>query len=228
MLPQLEVIGWFSVGTAPQSWETSIQTFLSSRFENPLLLLLNPDELDAVDQTSASDIPLRLFEYQMEVLSHAQHDDVTARQQFLEMAWKLETGEAERIAVDHVSRTTVAGNRLDSDQGAETALISHYTAQANAIRMLSAKLISLKAYVQDARSGKVPIDQALLRQIQALLQRLPVMQSSQFKQESSQEQGDVLLTKHLSEVMLGSRALSELIETYAASTLKGPRGAAWL
>lgn len=212
-------MAWFAIGSDPSQWEASIHSYLSTRFENPLLLMLDPDELNRRNDKSAADVPLRVFELRTEVILEAHEGQAISQQNFVGLPWRLETGEAERIAVDHIAKTRADVGHNDDHDGPEITLISHYTAQANAIKILYSRLALLRAYVQDAKMGKVPIDHEILRQIQALTQRLPVMQQETFDHESQIEHGNVLLTQHLSSIMSSSKALGELIETYTRSTV---------
>ncbi|KAJ1557237.1 COP9 signalosome complex subunit 6 [Cladochytrium tenue] len=67
--------------------------------ESPLLLLLNP----AVPSASR-DLPVEVFEPVVDIVE-GRPGPQTA---FLALQYKIETGEAERIAVDHVAQTTGA------------------------------------------------------------------------------------------------------------------------
>lgn len=227
VFPNFEAVGWYTIGNVPSSWEESIQAELSRRFESPLmLLLLDPELLDEVDQKNASDLPLKVFESQMEVIHNEDGADASSRQSFHELDWKLETSEAERIAVDHVAKAQSSPqDEVDEIEKNDNSLISHYNAQANAIKMLSARIALLKSYVEDVHAGKVSADHNILRRISALLHRLPLMQSSEFSAEFKQEQGDVLLVQHLNELMKGTLAISNLIDTYPMMMPRGNKPA---
>lgn len=224
VFPTLEAVGWYTIGAEIEPWEMSLQDEFSTRFDGLLLLLLNPELLDAVDQNKASDLPLKVFESQMGAILPEGSTDTALRHRFHELGWKLDTSEAERIAVDHVAKAqTTTNNDIDEADRYDKSLISHYTAQANAIKMLSSRISLLKAYVEDVEAGKVAADATVLRRINALLQRVPLMQSPAFASEFKQEQGDVLLSHHLSEIMKGSLGLSNLTDTYAMMASKGKK-----
>jgi COP9 signalosome complex subunit 6 len=68
--------------------------------ENPLYLLL-----DAASclRPSTKDLPISIYESELHVIQEK------PTLMFVKIPYKIETGEAERIAVDHVARVTPSG-----------------------------------------------------------------------------------------------------------------------
>jgi COP9 signalosome complex subunit 6 len=66
--------------------------------ENPFYLLLDP--LTTADR---KELPITLYETEVKVVN----DEPTLR--FTKVPYKIETGEAERIAVDHIARVGASG-----------------------------------------------------------------------------------------------------------------------
>lgn len=104
--------------------------------DSPVLLVFGTDE--------ASGLPLKVYEG---VQAGEDHID-----QFAEIPYGIETGEAERIAVDGVSRGTdndSAGKLALADQmeRADQAVVSNLTTQRNAIQMLHERITVLLQYV---------------------------------------------------------------------------------
>lgn len=56
-------------------------------------------------------------------------------------------------------------------------------AQHSAIKMLHSRVKLILAYIKAVESGALPENSAILREAYALSQRLPVIQSSAFKEE---------------------------------------------
>lgn len=224
VFPNLEPVGWFSVSEGGVcAFESSINKHLATTFDNLLVIHLDRSKMGNSDSKDALDLPLTIWEAQIGIGEKFSLD-------FVEHSWKLETSEAERIAVDHVSKAQTTHEEGDEFEGSEKTLIAHYTTQSNAIKMLSARIALLKGYVSGVKHGSVKADATLLKQINALLQRLPVMQSTLFAKEFREEEGDVLLTRHLNEIMKGTRTLSELVDMHAAiKPRQAARGAAgWM
>jgi len=72
------------------------------------LLLFDPSP-----SSTAQDLPIKIYE---SVLSEGAGEDGDAKGSFVQLAYGVETGEAERIAVDGVSR---GGQGEDDESGGE-------------------------------------------------------------------------------------------------------------
>jgi COP9 signalosome complex subunit 6 len=164
------------------------------------------------------------------------------------LSWRLETHEAERIAVDHVSRapnTALAkpSKAEDDAQSSQAQDISYLpseesdltflTSQSNAIRVLQSRLQLIRNYVADVRQGKIEGDASLLSRLQAVLARLPQKDDSEEKQDAAlqAEQQDsateVALVTLLSDMMALSTNMSALVgDMNEAHKARGPGNAA--
>lgn len=107
VFPTYEVLGWYSTGEQPTEEDMHIHRQLFLYNENPLFLQLSPDA------HSGKDLPLTIYESANEITDNQQ---VTV---FIRAPYKVETGEAERVAVDHVNKPT-AGS---ADSACELASI---------------------------------------------------------------------------------------------------------
>jgi hypothetical protein len=102
--PNLDFIGWFT--TAPLSPQTlQAHNLFTSLNPLPILLILDPSGLSAA-HTDA--LPIKVYES----IPVAGNVDVG------EVEFRLDTGEAERIGVEHVSRAQKKddGERTDADE----------------------------------------------------------------------------------------------------------------
>lgn len=59
----------------------------------------------------------------------------------------------------------------------------HLIAQHSAIKMLHSRVKLILAYIKAIENGSLPANSEILREAYALSQRLPVIQSSTFKEE---------------------------------------------
>lgn len=66
--------------------------------ETPLFLQLSPDSV-----THGKDLPVTIYESVTEIV------DNQPQTKFIVAPYRVETGEAERVAVDHASKSTSAG-----------------------------------------------------------------------------------------------------------------------
>jgi COP9 signalosome complex subunit 6 len=108
-----------------------------SLIDSPILLVFGTDE--------AAGLPLKVYE-----AARAGEDSID---KFAELPYGIETGEAERIAVDGVSRGTDSDSAGRSSLGwvavwrLTGAVVSSLTTQRNAIRMLHERIAVLLQYV---------------------------------------------------------------------------------
>ncbi|KAG0163555.1 COP9 signalosome complex subunit 6 [Apophysomyces sp. BC1015] len=166
--------------------------------ESSLFLQLNPVSL----ASGAKEFPVSIYESIIDV-----HD---ARLMFIKVPYKVETNEAERVAVDHVAKPSVSG----AEASLSGALVSHLTTQRNAIAMLYGKIRFLYQYLEDAKNGVVPMDHDIVRQISSLCQRLPLMDSKAFDDQFSTESDDVLLMAYLATITTGVNTMNDLIDKF--------------
>lgn len=124
---------------------------------------------------------------------------------FRPASYHVETGEAERIAVDHTSKPP------DADGDAQSSLIANLTTQYNAIKMLSDRINMLVEYVHSVQSQKLPRDNEVLRQISSLVAGLPASgELEEFRREFLTEYNDLLLTSYLANLTNGLNSLNEV------------------
>src|SRR6185312_3094797 len=102
-----------------------------------------------------------------------------------------ETGEAERISVDHVAH-------LLSSSGAEGSMLqAHLLGLHNAIKMLTMRVRIIVQFLEATSKGSVPPDHTLLRHVAALINQLPAIDSAKFKDDFVTEYNDALLVTYL-------------------------------
>lgn len=88
------MLGWYSTGDSPSADDLRIHQQLFAYNENPLFLQLSPDA------PTGKDLPLVIYESATEIVDNNQET------LFVVAPYKVETGEAERVAVDHVNKPT--------------------------------------------------------------------------------------------------------------------------
>ena len=64
-------------------------------------------------------------------------------------------------------------------------VIAHLTTQRNAIDMLHKRIQFLYKYLEDAKSGVIPLDHSITRQISSICRRSPVVDINAFDEQFS-------------------------------------------
>lgn len=173
--------------------------------ESPLFLQLSPGEASLSRSKARGELPISIYETYIEMADAQSSKAQGPAMYFRPATYHVETGEAERIAVDHTSKPT----QVDGE--AQSGLIANLTTQYNAIKMLSDRIFMLVEYVKGVETGKVEKDHEVLRQISSLVSGLPaggVLE--EFREEFLTEYNDLLLTSYLSGLTNGISTLNEV------------------
>jgi len=198
VFPQLDLMGWYALGSNPTSSDIQVHTQFFDINESPLFLQLNPNSLT----NGNKELPLGIYESLIDII------DGQAQAVFVRSQYKIATGEAERIAVDHASRPSMSADK----NGAGGSLIPSLTTQRNAIEMLQIRIRILLEYLKDTEAGIIPVDHDIERQISSLCNRLPVVNNKEFNGEFMKEYNDVVLTSYLAAITKGVNSINELID----------------
>ena len=113
------IVGWYTVGTQPTPLDLAIHTQLLVYNESPIFLQLHPtgNSSSSSAANAGSNLPLDLYESIVDIVNGK------SETRFVRIAgedggYRVETGEAERIAVESASRTAVAsasGNKAGQE-----------------------------------------------------------------------------------------------------------------
>lgn len=96
--PQYELLGWYTVGEKVLESYLLIHRQISVFNESPLFVLMNPNP-------SPDDrvLPVSIYESEMHLVSEV------PTMMFVQLAFSLETAQAEQISVEEVARSTPTG-----------------------------------------------------------------------------------------------------------------------
>ncbi|KAI8062850.1 COP9 signalosome subunit 6 [Gongronella butleri] len=206
VFPHLDFMGWYTVGEAPTALDIKLHDQVLHRNESSLFLQLNPQSLNGGDHASkmGATMPVDLYESMYEV-----HED-RPRLVFVKTSYRIETNDAERIAVDHVAKPDMSS----TETSLSSSLLSSLTTQKNALSMLHSRLVFLQQYLQDVKSGVVPTDHEILRQVSSICLRSPVTDQLAFDDQYSREYNDILLIGYLASLTKGINHINDLVDKF--------------
>jgi len=213
VFPSLEFIGWYTVAARPTQQHILLHEQFTAYSSTPLLLLLQPSTVFAtsVDLTAQS-LPIKAYEPTIEMR------DRKTRSVFIEAPFTVETGEAERIAVDWAAKGGEGDNSLESQLNSQRA----------AVKMLHDRIMLLVKYVTDVLAGQAVKDHSTLRSLSALVASLPASEHKGFREEFDTEYEDVQLTAYLSALTKSASILNDLVDKHIVLTAtreeRGPSG----
>lgn len=156
--PSYELVGWFHIlpnrPMHPVQLSLSLHEQITSVCDNPILMVIDPEQKPGAATSSISgELPLRAYEPIY----------IDLKIEFVELPLRIETGEAERIAVADVVKGSGA---------ADHELASRLGLQASALRTFHQRLAAIRRYVCAVRAGEAPPDYDLLRRINAFTTQL--------------------------------------------------------
>jgi len=167
--------------------------------ESPLYVLLNTDSKQTSKQ---GDISISVFESVSKIIDGK---PVTT---FSKLSYSIATTEIERIAVDHVANDT---------SGVISQFANHASTLHQSIKMLHIRISVLRQYLEAVKSGKLPADQNLLRDINAVIQQLPAISSGEFNEAFFTEYNDALLLTYMAAITKASSTTNEMLEKFNAT-----------
>ncbi|KAL1740778.1 maintenance of mitochondrial structure and function-domain-containing protein [Schizophyllum fasciatum] len=203
VFPSLEFIGWYTVASTPTARHIALHEQFTAYCSTPLLLVLQPAGTVVLStDVNAQTLPIKVYEPTMDFHGGK------ARAVYIEVPYNVETGEAERIAVDWTAR----------GGGSGTSLESHLQTQRAAVKMLHDRIILLVQYVAGVISGTAKKDPAVLRALAALVSSLPATENPDFREEFDTEYEDVQLTAYLSSLTKSTNILNDLVDKHVLLT----------
>nr|CDS34708.1 COP9 signalosome complex subunit 6 [Hymenolepis microstoma]CDS34715.1 COP9 signalosome complex subunit 6 [Hymenolepis microstoma] len=181
----LDVIGWYTNGKSLTEKNKTFHFQFTEKYECPYILILDP-----LDKTCER-LPFRLYESGIDSLCQVYFKQVT---------FKVGNDPIESIGIDLLARVADVAKvtpDIDTSDNTDVPGISNPVSQKNlskpkevsetaetlqenhqAVQMLSNRLNVLRDYVDAVIRGELPLNHARLREIRALLVRLPQAVSS--------------------------------------------------
>ncbi|GAA5849876.1 hypothetical protein JCM9279_002451 [Rhodotorula babjevae] len=158
VFPTLDFLGWYSVGQQPTPEDTALHKQFFTYNESPLFLQFSPPSSSASTSSSSQDLPVAVYESVLE-LAAGQPEPV-----FVPCAYEIVTGEAERVAVEGVSKPEEG-----TEGGAGGSLILTLSTQRSALTMLADRIAVVVRYLECVTRGAARADPETMRGIAALL-----------------------------------------------------------
>jgi len=116
--------------------------------------------------------------------------------------------DAEKIGIDHIARIVPQGG------SASLQLSAHLGGVHGAIGKLSEGIQSIVAYLQGVKNGTITKNQAVLRDVQSLCNRLHVCKTEESQEALLQEYNDVLLVAYLASITKTGNIANEVVEKF--------------
>ncbi|KYR01770.1 Mov34/MPN/PAD-1 family protein [Tieghemostelium lacteum] len=198
VFPTYDLLGWYSTGNKVTKDDLLIHKQILELNESPLYLML---DTVAVALQTTKDLPIVIYESELHIIN-----DVPTTL-FVKSPYKIQTGEAERIGVNHIAKVTPGGSE-------GSGLSTHLYSMHNAISMLNIRVNLLSQYLKAVKEKKVPYEHGILRQVASLCNQLPTISTQEFNNQFLQEYNDVLLVTYLASITRDSTLINDAIDKY--------------
>eukprot|EP00299_Pterocystis_sp_00344_P003862 c1464_g1_i1.p1 GENE.c1464_g1_i1~~c1464_g1_i1.p1 ORF type:complete len:316 (-),score=59.81 c1464_g1_i1:32-979(-) len=197
VFPDLDVVGWYTIGASIQPSDHAVHRTMCELFDTALFMLV-----DSVITKSRS-LPITIFEGDLRIV------DNTPTIVFTQSPFHIETQEAERIAVDHISHVQ-AGSIADSSGTSQ--FVTQLRNLHSSISMLSSRMQVISQFMEATANKKIELDHNLVRQVANLRHSLPAVNSQSFRQEFNGEFNDNLMIGYLAAITAGCSTSHEVID----------------
>ncbi|XP_069176025.1 COP9 signalosome complex subunit 6 isoform X1 [Procambarus clarkii] len=191
----MDLLGWYTTGDTPGPPDLLVHKQICDLLDSPVFLKLNP-------MARHTDLPVSIYESVLDLVNGA------PTMLLVELQYTLATEEAERIGVDHVAR-------MSSHDTQESSLVAeNLQAQYSAIKMLASRVRLIAEYVRASQRGEVEFNHEILRQVNALAHRLPVLNSDKFRGEFYNQCNDVALMSYLGTITKCCNTMNRFINRF--------------
>ncbi|ESO83905.1 hypothetical protein LOTGIDRAFT_236402 [Lottia gigantea] len=193
---EMDFLGWYTTGDAVNEADIKVHKQVCQINESPLFFKMNP-----LSRHSDS-LPITIYESVIDLVNGE------ATILFVELTYTLATEEAERIGVDHVARMST------SDTSDSSSVAQHLMAQHSSIKMLHSRVKLILEYIKAVEAGKLPKNHDVLREAYSLSFRLPVINTSKFKEDFYNQCNDVGLMAYLGAMTKGCNTMNQFITKF--------------
>jgi len=193
-----EILGWYATGQKVGENDIQIHEQMEAFNEAPLFLLLDNEPKPRL-LNNQGELSMSIFESSVRIVNNK---PVTS---FSQLKYSIATTEIERIAVDHVAHDTA---------GVKSQLAAHAGSLYQSIKMLHVRISILKEYLDDVKTGKLAVDQSVLRALNSICNQLPAIDSNEFNEAFFTEYNDTLLLTYLAAISKASSAQNEMLEKF--------------
>lgn len=186
-----KLIGWYHSGPKLRASDLKINELFKRYTPNPLLIIIDVQPKEAGVPTDAyfaveeiKDVSLlHCYSYTLTIsktkLTNTSQDGTATSKTFVHTPSIIEAEEAEEIGVEHLLR--------DIRDVAVGTLASRITSQLQSLQGLHFRLRDIQSYLQKVLDGKLPVNHAILGNLQDVFNLLPNLSTP--KTESSKEDG---------------------------------------
>jgi COP9 signalosome complex subunit 6 len=194
--PEHECLGWYSTAQQIQPTDLPFHKRFTEYNESPLYIMMNPTVM-----SDAKALPVKCYRTEMRQIQDSN------RLVFVELAFKIISSPAERVATDHVLQ-----NKDIVTTGSQ--IVPEFAILKNAVGALRARIALLIEYLVAVETGKVEADSDILRNIESVCNRLPVMTNEKFNEDFFSEMSNGMMMTYLASMTKAAAKVNSMLDIY--------------
>jgi len=205
--PEHELLGWYSTSAQIEAVDMPFHRRFTEYTESPLYLRMDPKV-----RSDAKALPVTVYRSELKQESSAN------RTVFVELGFKVLSDPAERLTIDHIIQ--------DKDiQTKGSAVVPAVDTLKNAMSALRARIAVLVEYLDLVETGKEAANLEILRSIESVCSRLPIMTNDKFNADFHDEMSNGVMMTYLASMTKAAAKVNTLLDLNdSLMDSKGGRG----
>lgn len=191
--PEHELLGWYSTAARIESIDMPFHKRFTEYTESPLYIRMDPRV-----HGDAKALPVTVY----------RSDVVQEKGQiFVELGFKVVSDPAERLTTDHILQ--------DKDVPTSgSAVVPAYDTLKGSMAALRARIAVLVDYLDSVEKGKDEANLDILRSIESVCNRLPIMTNDKFNQDFYDEMSNGMMMTYLASMTKAAAKVNTMLDLY--------------
>merc|ERR1719367_650412 len=185
------VVGWYSTGPKIKPSDLNIHEIYRRYCPEPALVIMDVQPKDL-------ELPMEAYYSVQEETS-----DQIFKRTFVNVKCSVGASEPEEVGVEHLLR--------DIKNASASTLAVRVGDKIAALKGLSMRLLEISQYLSQVVSGKLPMNQEIIYQLQEVFNLLPDQDSEDLVRSFAMETNDMMLALYLGSMLRSTVALHNLI-----------------
>merc|ERR1719410_541990 len=204
--PEHELLGWYSTSSRIEDVDMPFHKRFTEYNESPLYLRMDPKV-----RTDAKALPVTVYR------SELKQEKDQNRTVFVSLGYKVVSDPAERLTTDHIVQ--------DKDIPTKgSAIVPAYDTLKNAMKALRARIAVLVDYLDSIERGKDKPNLQILRSIESVCSRLPIMTNDKFNEDFFDEMSNGMMMAYLASMTKAAAKVSSMLDLYDSVNESGRGG----
>jgi len=201
--PEHELLGWYSTAARIEAVDMPFHRRFTEYTESPLYLRMDPQV-----RGDAKALPVTVY----------RSDVVQEKGQiFVELGFKVVSDPAERLTTDHILQ--------DKDVPTSgSAVVPAYDTLKNSMAALRARIAVLVDYLDSVEKGADTANLDILRSIESVCNRLPIMTNDKFNRDFYDEMSNGMMMTYLASMTKAAAKVNTMLDLYDSVMESGAGG----